>query len=145
MADRVGQSRSSISNYLRLLKLPAEIQVAIRDKQISMGHARALVSIENIEDQLLLLKDTIEQELSVREVEERARVINMPVIPVEKKKPAEKEAIPEKFLAARDAVARKLGTKVQISRNVRGRGAISITFRSDDEFKKILSFFQNED
>lgn len=145
MADRVGQSRSSIANYLRLLKLPPEIQVAIRDKQISMGHARALVSIENIEDQLLLLKDTIEQELSVREVEERARVINMPVIPVEKKKPTEKEAIPEKFLAARDAVARKLGTKVQISRNVRGRGAISITFRSDDEFKKILSFFQNED
>jgi ParB family chromosome partitioning protein len=78
MSERVGKKRSTIANYLRLLKLPAEIQLAIRKGQLTMGHARALVNIGQPEYQLLLLHDIIENSLSVRQVEEAARQINRP-------------------------------------------------------------------
>ena len=78
LADRVGKKRPTIANYLRLLKLPPEIQLAIKQKQISMGHARALVNIEETDQQLQLLHQTIENELSVRQVEKAVRQINHP-------------------------------------------------------------------
>lgn len=141
MADRIGQNRSTITNYIRLLKLPPEIQVAIRDRQITMGHARALVSIDNMELQLTLLRDTIAQELSVRDIENRVKEINQPVVKTFKQ-PAEKMLLPDRFVDARNKISEKTGTKIEIKRNPRGRGAISITFRSDEEFNRILSLFQ---
>jgi len=92
VSERVGKKRSTIANYLRLLKLPAEIQLAIRQGQISMGHARALVNIEQTDQQLQLLHDVIENELSVRQVEIAVRKINNPEPP--DKSPAETEPLP---------------------------------------------------
>jgi len=82
MSDRVGKKRSTIANYLRLLKLPAEIQLAIKQRQIGMGHARALVNIEDTELQLQLFRDIIENEMSVRQVELAVRQVNHPESPV---------------------------------------------------------------
>ena len=82
LSERVGKKRSTIANYLRLLKLPAEIQLAIRQGKISMGHARPLVNIEQPENQLKLLNDIIENEMSVRQVETAVRQINNPEPPV---------------------------------------------------------------
>lgn len=141
MAERIGQNRSTITNYIRLLKLPPEIQVAIRDRQITMGHARALVAIENTELQLTLLRDTIEQDLSVRDIENRVKELNQPAIPVFKQ-PVEKQPLPERFVEARNKISEKTGTKIEIKRNPRGRGAITINFRSDEEFNRIVSLFQ---
>ncbi|MDD2965677.1 MAG: ParB/RepB/Spo0J family partition protein [Bacteroidales bacterium] len=141
MSERIGQNRSTIANYIRLLKLPPEIQVAIRDKQITMGHARALITVESPEMQLGLLRDTIEQDLSVRDVENRVKELNQPVVKVHKQ-PVDKQPLPERFVDARNKISERTGTKIEIKRNPRGKGAITINFRSDEEFNRIVSLFQ---
>lgn len=141
MAERIGQNRSTITNYIRLLKLPPEIQVAIRDRQITMGHARALITVESMEQQLMLLRDVIEKDLSVRDIESRVKEINQPAVRAFKQ-PVDKLLLPEKFVEARNRLSEKTGTKIEIKRNQRGKGAITISFRSDDEFNRILSLFQ---
>src|SRR5262249_42151622 len=73
LGDRVGKNRSTVTNYLRLLKLPPDIQIAVRDNRLSMGHARAIINIENPANQLFIFKKTIQEDLSVRKVEELAR------------------------------------------------------------------------
>ncbi len=136
LSKRVGKQRSTIANYIRLLRLPAEVQVAIRDGLLTMGHARSFVNIESREDQLALLDQILNQELSVREVEKKVRDINQRK--VKKKKPQ----LPEKYRHLPEALSETLNTKVELKRNNKGKGSIVINFASDEEMDRILSLFK---
>ena len=136
LSERIGKDRSTITNYLRLLKLPPDIQVALSEEKISMGHARCLINIEEPEIQLDLLKEIIAKNLSVRETEKLAR---------EKKKPSPKKQtvkttqLPEKLSGVASELADQLHTKVNIRRNTKGKGSIVISFDSENEFDRIVS------
>jgi ParB family transcriptional regulator, chromosome partitioning protein len=137
---RVGKKRATVANYLRLLKLPAEIQVGIRDFKITMGHARALVPIENPHDQLKLFYKIIEEELSVRKTEELARKIDQDL--VKKDTDIKQEENNQKpYEDLRDQLSDFLNTKVSFNHNNNGSGKIIIPFRSDDELERIIGIF----
>ncbi len=145
VANKVGQNRSTVVNYTRLLKLPPEVQVAIRDRQISMGHARAIINIDDIEDQLIILKEIIEKELSVRQVEQWVRDLKKAQNSQEnqeEKSKTEKITLPDSYLSFQDNLAQKLGTEVQISCNAKGKGQIVIRFKNEEEFQKIQALLQ---
>lgn len=134
VADRVGKNRSTVTNYLRILKLPPSIQNGIRQEDISMGHARSLVGIENPVVQLKLYNDILDQGLSVRSLEKKISNINQ--------KP---NLIPEKELEVNPKVnsvikrlTSYLETKVDVKRNNEGKGQILIRFNSDDELNDVL-------
>ena len=163
VSERVGKKRSTIANYLRLLKLPAEVQLAIRQGTISMGHARALVNVEQPEQQLQLLRDAIDNEMSVRQVELLVRKLNNP-------EPETAEATPEQpeisdtnadrqndevliYEDTRPAVdvpdnetdryltkrlSEYFGAKVDMKRSASGAGRVVISFRTDAELQYIL-------
>lgn len=141
LGDRVGKNRSTVTNYLRLLKLPPMIQAAIRDQQISMGHARAMVSMENVDQQLYVFKEILTKDLSVRKVEELVRAMTTP-----KKEGKEKEKTSAgKFLTnnfeyqkIQDDLSSKFGNKVLIKADDKGRGNINIPFLSTDDLNRIL-------
>ncbi len=140
LSQRVGKKRATVSNYMRLLKLPAEIQLGIRQDKISMGHARALITIEDPNEQIELFYKIIEKGLSVRRAEELARKINKlhseqepdKTAPDEKYQPYEelKKQLSEFFQAG-----------VEFRRNNKGSGKIIIPFRSDDELERIIGIF----
>ncbi|MBL7137485.1 MAG: ParB/RepB/Spo0J family partition protein [Bacteroidales bacterium] len=136
LSQRVGKDRSTISNYVRLLKLPAEIQIAIREKKITMGHARALITLENSSAQIRIFKQILGKDLSVREVESLVRSAHTQPSPPSKR--TTEELIPElkelqKWLNAR------LNTRVKLQVNRNGAGTITIPFRSDEELKQIFA------
>ena len=135
MSERVGKKRSTISNYLRLLRLPAEIQLGIRDKQISMGHARALVNIEDEAIQLKTYYRIIDESLSVRKTEEVIRKINNP----EEKKPKEKESLPEEYQQVEKHLKDFFATEIDFKRSNKGKGKIVIPFKSDEDLERIMS------
>jgi ParB family chromosome partitioning protein len=135
LSQRVGKNRTTVTNYIRLLKLPAEVQVAVRDNKISMGHARALINIEDELTQTTILKNIILKDLSVREVEEIARNLNKQTsAPIEK---ATVE-IPTEVENFRNRVAERFNTKVNVSLNNKGKGNIVISFNSQKQLKNIL-------
>lgn len=135
LSDRVGKKRSTISNYLRLLKLPAEIQKGIKEKQILMGHARALVNIENREYQLSIFKMAVSQELSVRKIEELAREANNGTPAKEKTSPVR---LAEEYESLKDHLSKHFDSKIDLKRNDKGKGKIIIPFKSDDDLERIL-------
>jgi len=140
LSNRVGKKRSTIANYLRLLKLPAEIQVAIRDKRISMGHARALLTLDNPESQKKLYYKVVTDGLSVRNIEALIRELNYPVRKEIKK--ASKIDLPKEYLSFKNSLNEILNTKINLKKNENGTGNIIISFKSDDDFdriRKILS------
>ncbi|MBN1145292.1 MAG: ParB/RepB/Spo0J family partition protein [Bacteroidales bacterium] len=142
LSVRVGKKRATVANYLRLLKLPAEIQVGVRDNKISMGHARALAGIDDPHDQLKLFYKIIEEELSVRKTEELARKLESDLL----KHPEPEETKPQKSPAsAYDELKNQLSgffnTKVSFQHNNNGSGKIVIPFRSDDELERIIGIF----
>jgi len=141
LSEKVGKNRSTITNFLRLLKLPPEIQIALRDASISMGHARALISVEEEESQLQILKRIITGGLSVRQVEAMVRETNQPK--VKKKTPSTGE-IPEKYKTIPSKLSQSLGTKVRLKRNQKGEGNIVISFKDDHELDQIISYFEKE-
>ena len=134
LSDRISKNRSTITNYLRLLKLPAEVQLALRDNKISMGHARAMINIIEPADQLRILKKIIANDLSVRQVEEEVRRLNKDV-PKEEQKKAE---VPVFLKESAEQLKLKLDTAVNIRRNNNGKGQIVISFESDQDFSRIL-------
>ncbi|MBN2639201.1 MAG: ParB/RepB/Spo0J family partition protein [Bacteroidales bacterium] len=139
LSERLGKSRSAITNYMRLLKLPPEIQIALRDASISMGHARALISVEEESDQLKVLKKIIIEGLSVRQVEELVRKLNQP----EKETPkSETVKLPEEYKELPARLSESLGTKVSMKRNNKGEGSIVIRFKSNKELDKIVTFLK---
>ena len=137
MSDRVGKKRSTISNYLRLLKLPADIQLGLREKQISMGHARALINIDDASTQLMIYEQIIKYEFSVRKVEELVRELNQEQTVEGNKK--EKQPVSEEYKKLKDQISNFFKTNIQFSRNNNGKGKIVIPFRSDEELEKIIS------
>ena len=135
LSKSVGKNRSTITNYIRLLKLPAEVQVAVRDNKISMGHARALINIDDELTQTTILKNIILKDLSVREVEEIARNLNKQGTTPKEKVIVE---IPSDVQDFRDLVAERFNTKVNVSLSSKGKGNIVISFSSQKQLKNIL-------
>lgn len=139
LSDRVGKKRSTIANYIRLLKLPAEIQIGIREEKISMGHARALVTIEDTDKQLSIFHQVIENNLSVREIEELVR--NLDKEPEPAKKVQKKETVePDKdYEELRAHLSKYFDSPVEFKRSEKGSGKIIISFKSDEELEKIIA------
>ena len=136
LGDRVSKNRSTVTNYLRLLKLPPAIQAAIRDNQISMGHARALVSVENVDHQLFVLKEILAKGLSVRKVEELVREIQQSG--VKKTKKDGPEPISFQYQKVQDDLASRLGTRVKLKLKGKNSGTIEIPFLSENDLSRIL-------
>ena len=135
LGERVSKNRSTVTNYLRLLRLPPAIQVSIRDKEISMGHARALVSVEDVDKQLYLFQEIINHGLSVRKVEELVRQLQN----IGKgRKPAKANGISFQYMKIQDDLASKFSTNVKLKLNEKGKGSIEIGFMSDDDLNRIL-------
>ena len=134
MSERVGKKRSTVSNYLRLLKLPAEIQLGIRDKQISMGHARALINIENDKTQLKIYYKIIDEELSVRKTEDIIRDVNSHKTQNSK----EKVRLPEEYEQLKKHLTEHFNSLIDFKRNNKGSGKIVIPFKSDEDLERIM-------
>lgn len=138
LSERVGKNRTTISNYLRLLKLPASIQMGIQDNLISMGHARALINVPSIDTQLAIYRDIVDQDLSVRETEEIARNIDSePYLIKQEKKQV--SALPQKYLKIKELVGNQIGLKVDLKRNSKGKGSVVVYFKSDEELDLFIS------
>ncbi len=143
MSERVGKKRSTITNYLRLLKLQPLIQAGLRDKMISMGHARALINVDQEEEQVELYHDAIKKDLSVRQIEEAVRKLKTSKTESKSKASSTSSPLPENYAQAQENLTEKLQMKVDLSRTKRGRGKISISFRNDAELDRILEQLQN--
>ena len=145
LSERVGKKRTTIANYLRLLKLPAEIQMGLKDKRIDMGHARALISVEDPEVQIALYEQILADGLSVRSVEELVKFIASGGELEKKKgevKPAQ-PAMPDEFKLLREHLSSLFQTKVQLTCNNKGKGKITIPFSSEEELEKLISLLDN--
>jgi len=140
VSEKVGKSRSAVANFLRLLKLPAEIQLAIRDGHISMGHARALININDKEEQLKLLQQIIMDEMNVRQTEELAEKAKNP----EAKERKQTNFIPEHFKSKIKKLSQTLNTKVKVKRDIKGHGSVVIDFKDEAEFDRIMELFGNK-
>lgn len=137
LGKRVGKKRATVTNYLRLLKLPAEVQLGIRAKKLSMGHARALINVESENDQLFIYYKILEEELSVRKVEELVKQLK------EKGRgPAEKpkiKALDEEYNELKTKLTDFFNTKIDFKRSDNGSGKIIIPFKSDKDLEKIMA------
>ena len=136
LARRLGKNRSSVTNFLRLLRLPPDIQQAIKLKKISMGHARALITIADVDVQLSLAAEIIQKELSVRKVEEKVRAINSGQINRKKATPA--PTLPLAFKKIQDDLSSKFSTQVKFKIGKNNSGEISIAYFSDEDLNRIL-------
>lgn len=137
VAERMGKERTTVTNYLRLLKLPPDIQLAVRSGSLSMGHARALVNIDTIDKQLFVYKEIQNRGLNVRQTEELVR--NM--YKAEKNngvKPSVKSELPAAFKKIEDNLASHFGTKVKMAHNKKGYGSITLEYYSLEELNKLL-------
>ncbi len=135
LSEKVGKDRSTVTNFLRLLKLPPEVQVALRDGFISMGQARAIINIEDKTKQLVILKEIIDKDLSVRQVEELVRSLNTKNVKTKK----QKDVLPESFIFTIDSLSKSLNTKVKINRNSKGKGSLTIDFKNDEDFERLIA------
>ena len=143
LSTKVGKSRSAIANFLRLLKLPAEIQIALRDGHISMAHARALINVEDKESQLRILQQIIEEDLNVRQTEEIAQKAKGNV--EEGKEPRKQtNYLPEHFKAQIKTLSQALNTRVKVKRNLKGQGSVVIDFKNEEEFNRIIESFSKK-
>jgi ParB family chromosome partitioning protein len=134
VAERMGKERSTVANYIRLLKLPPDIQVAVRSNQLSMGHARALINVDTVDKQLYLFAEIKQKGLSVRQTEELVRKLYKEDGPV---KNSVKTTLPEAFKRIEDNLASHFSTRVKLNHN-KGEGSISIDYYSLQELNKLL-------
>jgi ParB family chromosome partitioning protein len=136
LGERVGKNRTTVNNYLRLLKLPDSVQLALKEKQISMGHARAIINVEDPQKQEWMLEQMLSSELSVRDVESLVREENTSA-----SKKAEKPVVQKKSEALvefQKNLSDRFDTKISIKADDKGRGAIKIPFRSQSDLQRIL-------
>lgn len=145
LSERVGKKRTTISNYLRLLRLPAPIQLAIKDRKISMGHARAIINIEDPETQNMIFEQILKYDFSVRKVEEIVRELMQPEEAKEKKAEKKKREPIGDYVELQSHLARYFDTKVDLKRNEKGRGKIVISFKSDSELERIVELLDKMD
>ena len=142
VSERVGKSRAAIANYLRLLRLPAQIQLSLQKKEIDMGHARALLSLDSPSLQIKLYKEIMKNNYSVRKVEEMVTLLkNGEDVPSGSKKIVAKQTLPEEFNVLKERLSTFLNTKVQFSCNPKGKGKISIPFNNEEDVERILTLF----
>jgi ParB family transcriptional regulator, chromosome partitioning protein len=135
VSERMGKERSTVANYVRLLKLPPDIQVALRSGLISMGHARALINVDTVDKQLYLFHEIKTRSLSVRQTEELVRKLYKSPHAV---KESVKAAIPEPYRKIEDTLATHFSTRVKLNHSIKGSGSISIEYYSLQELNKIL-------
>jgi ParB family chromosome partitioning protein len=135
VAERMGKERSTVTNYIRLLKLPPAIVVAVRNGTISMGHARALINVDVVDKQLRLFKEIIDKGLSVRQAENLVRTLYN-----EKKAPAktEKTTLPPIFRKIEDTICSHFGTKAKLVHQKKGHGQIVLEYYSVEELNALL-------
>ena len=142
VSERIGKSRTAITNYLRLLKLPAQVQMALQKKEIDMGHARALLALDSPALQIKLFKEILKNGYSVRKVEELVQALkNGDDIESGKKKIIARNQLPEEFCELRNQLASFLNTKVQMTCSSKGKGKISIPFANEAELERIMNLF----
>ena len=131
----MSKDRSTIANFIRLLKLPPDIQVAVRTGEISMGHARALINVETIEKQLFIFKEIKAKALSVRQTEDLVKKIFKEGGGVKKHT---KTSMPPGFQRIEDKLATQFGTRVKLKHNKNNSGAVTFEYYSLEEFNKLL-------
>ena len=140
VSERVGKSRAAIANYLRLLKLPAQIQMALQKKEIDMGHARALLAIDSPSTQIKLFKDIQRNSYSVRKVEELVQKLKNGE-DLQGIKKISRTRMPESLKQMKNQLSAAFGANVQTTYNSKGRGKISIPFANEDDLKRISEIF----
>ncbi|MBA4323290.1 MAG: chromosome partitioning protein ParB, partial [Odoribacter sp.] len=140
LSDRVGKQRSTVANYLRLLKLPAEIQLGIKNKQVTMGHARTLVNIEDPKKQIKVYYKIIDEDLSVRGAEELVRSLQTVTLK-DPSKVEKKKKLNEDFTRLSEHLEKLFSSKVNFRINEKGKGKIVIQFESPEEMERILGVF----
>lgn len=140
LSNRVGKKRSTIANYLRLLKLPAVIQKALREKEISMGHARALINIEDADVQEMIYGQIVKYGFSVRKVEEIVRSLSEDGD--SSIQPKRKE-LPKEYKNFKGSLGKLFGSRVGISVNGNGKGKIVIPFKSEQDLERIVKIIEN--
>lgn len=137
VAERMGKERSTVTNYIRLLKLPPDIQLAVRNGSLSMGHARALVNIDTVDRQLFVYKEILNKNLSVRQTEELVRNLYKAEKPGAVKS-SQKSELPAAYKKIEDNLASHFATKVKMVHNKKGYGSITIEYYSLEELNKLL-------
>ena len=140
ISERVGKSRAAVTNYLRLLKLPAQVQMALKNHEIEMGHARALLSIDSPTQQIKLFREVQQQQLSVRKVEELVQALKSgDDVKTARGKIASKSQLPEEFNILKDRLAQFFQTKVQMSCSPKGKGKIILQFDNEEQLERIMN------
>ena len=140
ISERVGKSRAAVTNYMRLLKLPAQVQIALKNHEIEMGHARALLAIDSPSQQIKLFKEVQQQHLSVRKVEELVQALKSGEdVKTARGKVAAKSQLPEEFNVLKSRLAQFFQTKVQMTCSPKGKGKISIQFDNEEQLEYIMN------
>jgi ParB family chromosome partitioning protein len=140
ISDRVGKSRAAVTNYLRLLKLPAQVQMALKNHEIEMGHARALLAIDSPSQQIKLFREVQQQQLSVRKVEELVQALkNGDDVKTARGKITSKSQLPEEFNILKDRLAQFFQTKVQMTCSPKGKGKITLQFDNEEQLERIMN------
>ena len=145
LSERIGKKRTTIANYLRLLKLPAPIQVALKHKEIDMGHARALLTLEDPKTQIRIFNETVAQGYSVRKVEEIVKALanGESIKSGGKTISAKSTQLSEEYSMLQNHLCTFFGTKVQLSCTNKGKGKISIPFNSDADLERIMEILDS--
>ena len=141
LGERIGKKRVTITNYLRLLRLPAPVQIGLQNRQIDMGHARALLAVDDPKLQVKLYEETLREGYSVRKVEELAKALSQGEdIPTKdgRKLTAKKRRLPEEYNTLKAELGKFFNAKVQLTCSDKGRGRISIPFRSEEDLERIV-------
>lgn len=139
LSERVGKKRATIANYLRLLKLPAAVQMGLRDKLIDMGHARALIALGNAKLQVKLYNEIVKEGYSVRKVEEMVKELTQPSMRDGVAKSGQKQQLlPSEYKMLKQQLSKFFQTKVQLTCSPKGSGKISISFKNEEELERIM-------
>ena len=134
VAERMGKDRSTVTNYIRLLRLPPDIQIAVRNGEISMGHARALINVDKIDQQLYIFDEIKTKGLSVRQTENLVRNLYKE----KESKKSSNPALPEGYKKVEDKLASHFSTRVKLKHSKTGSGQITFDYYSLDELNKLL-------
>uniref|UniRef100_UPI00259B1048 ParB/RepB/Spo0J family partition protein n=1 Tax=uncultured Polaribacter sp. TaxID=174711 RepID=UPI00259B1048 len=137
LSTRVGKKRSTVTNYLRLLKLDPILQTGMRDGFISMGHGRAMINVENTEDQLAIYEKILREKLSVRQTEDLVKILKTGKASKTKKKP-----IPSYIKNSIQSFSEYFGHKIDVTVSNNGKGKISIPFHSEEDFNRIKNLLK---
>lgn len=145
VGGRVGKNRSTVNNYLRLLKLPDSIQSALKENKISMGHARAIINVDDPKKQEWMLEQMLANDLSVRSIENLVREESTAAAANKPAKPTAKQTKTQALVDYQKVLSDRFNTKISIKADEKGRGSIKIPFRSQGELQRILDLIQPEE